>query len=288
MARSDAVPMLALMVEDTHKELRVRVGGSTSKNLCIPKCTPELRELLRKFTGPEFMPWLIEWGRLWLITDMAQRLSARMYGANEMVALKQSTTCIIEQEPSLRSIVENVYQSDTVQIGTPKPRNVEVYSKPYNFLVAYDDRPCSCNQCVLLTTPAVMDRRRLQVYVTEVGSGGGVMRALVTEPYVKAFRPDAAAIAATWEQVKSNLAGGNSSATPSSQPSTYKPAAAYPPVPVGCWNPGCKNMSGVSEASLCTKMCGRCCRARYFSLECQKEDWRRHQESKHLEGCRVP
>jgi hypothetical protein len=223
MARSDVVPMLARMEDEAHQkaaqQLRMRVGGSKVKNMFIPNgCIPELAEILMDLTVPDFKPWTIVWGKVWMITDLVQRMSAQMCGTKDMAPLKESTNCVLDQQPPMQNIIGYFIQSSSV----------DVPSTPFKLQVAYDDRPCSCSQCVLLTAPAMKARRRLLVYVVE--------------PYFKAFRPNVAAIAAAWEQVTSNLAGGNSSATTSSQPSHDKPAAPFPPLPVGCWNPGCSNM----------------------------------------------
>lgn len=41
----------------------------------------------------------------------------------------------------------------------------------------------------------------------------------------------------------------------------------------GCCNLGCTNLSGVSEATLKTQLCGRCRGPRYCSTECQRSAW---------------
>lgn len=41
----------------------------------------------------------------------------------------------------------------------------------------------------------------------------------------------------------------------------------------GCCHLGCNNLGGVSEEALQTRLCGRCRRARYCSVECQKGAW---------------
>lgn len=43
----------------------------------------------------------------------------------------------------------------------------------------------------------------------------------------------------------------------------------------GCCNLACTNLAGVSEATLKTKLCSGCGRARYCSVECQKTAWRK-------------
>jgi hypothetical protein len=161
----------------------------------------------------------------------------------------------------------------------------------------YDTRPCACSKCMLCTSPSHKARRRLWVCVEE-DRKYPILNVLSTltgselRTYFKAFLPDPAAIKAVWEEVGRNVraaSGGGDSAASSSQPSAPKKCGSpFPPLPVGCWNPGCTNLSGVSEAALCSKMCGRCRRARYCSLECQKEDWDRHRESTHMGRCKLP
>jgi hypothetical protein len=48
------------------------------------------------------------------------------------------------------------------------------------------------------------------------------------------------------------------------------------PSPVGCNNPGCVNLRGLSEAETAAKACGGCKVARYCSQECQQTHWKVH------------
>jgi hypothetical protein len=211
---------------------------------------------------------------------MAQRLSAGMCGATESGAIEEDANCVCEKLTPMQSQYNTSF-SPSSSVLHPSP--------VYDIRVAYKDRPSSCSGCRLPMAIFPRVKARMQLWVWTIIKRDGVSTTgLVIDPPSEAYRLNAASIAIAWEQVKSNLADGNSSATSSSQHSPDKPAAPFPPLPVGCWNPGCINMSGVCEASLCTTMCGRCRRARYCSLECQKEDLRRHQESKNLGGCRMP
>jgi len=47
------------------------------------------------------------------------------------------------------------------------------------------------------------------------------------------------------------------------------------PVPLGCNNPSCKNLDGVSEASA-AKVCSGCKKAHYCGTACMKAHWREH------------
>lgn len=42
---------------------------------------------------------------------------------------------------------------------------------------------------------------------------------------------------------------------------------------VGCCNPSCINLGGVSEAALATRLCSGCRRVRYCCVQCQKDAW---------------
>jgi hypothetical protein len=53
---------------------------------------------------------------------------------------------------------------------------------------------------------------------------------------------------------------------------------AAAPLPLGCSNPGCENMTGVSEASAARKVCAGC-RCRYCSAACQVADRRKHKHA---------
>jgi hypothetical protein len=48
------------------------------------------------------------------------------------------------------------------------------------------------------------------------------------------------------------------------------------PSPVGCNNPGCVNLRGMSEAEAAAKACGGCKVARYCSQQCQRVHWNVH------------
>lgn len=48
------------------------------------------------------------------------------------------------------------------------------------------------------------------------------------------------------------------------------------PKVVGCWNPGCVNMAGVSEAAAAAKPCGNCKVAVFCSKACEKTAWSSH------------
>jgi hypothetical protein len=45
---------------------------------------------------------------------------------------------------------------------------------------------------------------------------------------------------------------------------------------VGCWNPGCVNMAGISEATAPAKPCGNCKVAVFCSKACEKMAWSSH------------
>ncbi|KAK9810460.1 hypothetical protein WJX72_011038 [[Myrmecia] bisecta] len=47
----------------------------------------------------------------------------------------------------------------------------------------------------------------------------------------------------------------------------------------GCHNPGCKNMSGATEAELPTRKCSGCMKAHYCSAACQKAAWKVHKRA---------
>ena len=47
------------------------------------------------------------------------------------------------------------------------------------------------------------------------------------------------------------------------------------PLPLGCNNPRCTNLDGVSEASA-AKVCSGCKRAHYCGTACAKAHWREH------------
>uniref|UniRef100_A0A383WPF4 phytol kinase n=1 Tax=Tetradesmus obliquus TaxID=3088 RepID=A0A383WPF4_TETOB len=51
--------------------------------------------------------------------------------------------------------------------------------------------------------------------------------------------------------------------------------AAAAPLPLVCNNPGCVNMSGLSETVAASMACTGC-RCRYCSAACQATDWERH------------
>ena len=51
------------------------------------------------------------------------------------------------------------------------------------------------------------------------------------------------------------------------------------PTPVGCNNPGCMALGGVSEVEAAAKTCGGCRVARYCSQDCQRGHWKVHKET---------
>jgi hypothetical protein len=53
---------------------------------------------------------------------------------------------------------------------------------------------------------------------------------------------------------------------------------AAAPLPLGCSNPGCENMAGVSEASAARKVCAGC-HCRYCSAACRVADRRKHRHA---------
>lgn len=52
--------------------------------------------------------------------------------------------------------------------------------------------------------------------------------------------------------------------------------AAVTPRLVGCWNPGCVNLTGTSESVAAVKVCGNCKVARFCSKACEKMSWSSH------------
>jgi hypothetical protein len=51
------------------------------------------------------------------------------------------------------------------------------------------------------------------------------------------------------------------------------------PVPVGCNNPVCLNLQGISEMKTACKTCLGCHVARYCSRECQAGHWKDHRKA---------
>lgn len=43
-----------------------------------------------------------------------------------------------------------------------------------------------------------------------------------------------------------------------------------------CWNPGCRNLGGLTEDALPTRKCSKCLQARYCSTECQRQHYSDH------------
>lgn len=52
--------------------------------------------------------------------------------------------------------------------------------------------------------------------------------------------------------------------------------AKLSPRPLGCWNPSCTNMPGLSEAGAVSKPCTSCKVAAFCSKACEKQAWSEH------------
>jgi hypothetical protein len=149
--------------------------------------SPELIEAMTSVAPARLdTDWSSLWAFVWLTTDMAHRMSARLCGLTLPDSHRHGTDCALQRQPEPK-LADCGWRT--------RHKNLDFCSTH----LIYDTRPCTCSKCVLCASPADKAKRRLWVCVEEnIGNPllSFVNRFTGLEPctYFKAFLPDPAVV----------------------------------------------------------------------------------------------